>query len=135
MAASSRDLDGLALEYCRGGRIEVAQSILQQALPVKPDNLVTAARCLLVMEAAAPSFARSLVTRIGEYRRQVEHLSLRWWQADTMGDPNTPPEALFEVLGDEADVLVPTEFDSKVLVRARAGAPSRAEGAKRILRA
>jgi len=135
MAVSSRDLDELALDYARSGRLEVAQSILQQALPAKPDSLIVAARCLQAMEAAAPSFAGSLVSRIAEYRRQVEHLGLRWWQADTLGDPNTPPEALFEVLGDEADVLVPTEFDSKALVRARAGAPSRAEGAQRILNA
>lgn len=135
MAMSSTDLDALALEYFREGRVEVAQSIMQQALPVPPESLIVAARCLQAMEAASPSFASSLVTRIAEYRRRVEHLGLRWWQADTLGDPNTPPEALFEVLGDEADVLVPTEFDSKVLVRARSGAPSRAAGAQQILRA
>jgi ribonuclease HIII len=133
----SRKLDGLVLDYWLNGSgdPDLAKQILDQALPTAPKNLIVAARCLQVIEVLMPELPESLRRRETEYRGCVERLVSRWRQVDTIGDPNTPPAAIFEILGDDADALAPSQFDGTALARARSGAPSRADGAKRLLEA
>jgi ribonuclease HIII len=131
----SRKLDGLVLDYWLHGSGEpnLANQILDQALPTAPKNLIVAARCLQVIEVLMPDLPESLRRRETEYRARVERLARRWRQVDTIGDPNTPPAAIFEILGEDTAALAPSQFDSTTLANARTGARSRAEGARRLL--
>ncbi len=133
--AQSRQLDQLVMEH----RLQVptdtdnAVQLAVDAMSQPPEDLWVAARCLQLMDDVTELLAPSLLPRVEEFRRHVNKLAIRCRQADQLGDPDTPPAAIFGILGSAADHLPLTDFDAVALQAARVGVSSRAEGARRVI--
>jgi hypothetical protein len=90
-----------------------------------------AGRCLPVLRTLTNPGAWE--SRVDDFARHSARLAVRQHQVDQIGDLNTEPEAVFEILDSAADALDITTFDTEALRRARVGKPSRAAAAQAFL--
>jgi ribonuclease HIII len=135
MDADTRELAQRIQRYwVEGGRDRAqAQTIITAALHICPASVAPCAGALQVMEQYEHELSPALKDRIEGFREHLANLARRRAQIDMLGDLNTPPAALFEVLGDAADEVRLDRFDTGELHRVRVGAGSRARAAKALL--
>lgn len=129
------DLDQRLRQFwIEGGSDEgAAHALIQAALSQAPRSAVVAARCLQLMEEYSAALSGGWQTRVEDFRGHVGRLVARGRQVDKLGDVDTEPEAIFDILGDAADGMPIEQFDVDALRRSRIGANSRPEAAKRYL--
>jgi ribonuclease HIII len=99
-----------------------ASQIIQDALYEPPTSAKDAARALQIAHRGelAPAWERRVAD---ELEPHLNRLRLRLGQVDAIGDLNSEPSLLFEILGDEAEALQLEGFDSEALRVSRLGAP------------
>jgi ribonuclease HIII len=115
-----------------GGTDEATAAELRKlVLHESPSSALLAGRCLPVLDLLSASNAWA--ARIDDFRAQVTRLVRRCHQIDQLGDPNTEPEALFEILADAVDALSIEAFDPNALRQSRIGKPNRAAAAVAFL--
>lgn len=117
--AHTRDLDEHLSHYWLGGGddADLANNALSAILDEVPTSLFVGARALQLLQRQ--ELPPSLTPRIAVTEAAVSQLAHRARQIDALGDASTPAQALFQVLGDEADGLAVNEFDPVVLEKAR----------------
>jgi ribonuclease HIII len=125
--------DLLLQEYWRGGGTDTATAKELRSLvcATPPSDAVVAGRCLSVLRTLDNPGAWA--TRVEDFAGHTARLVRRQHQVDQIGDVDTDPEALFEILDDAADDLDIVSFDGEALRRARVGKPSRAAAALSFL--
>lgn len=116
-----------------GTNEEIAFDLRNAVLASQPSSALVAGRCLTVLETV-PATGR-WAERIEEFKHHTARLINRCHQIDQLGDLDTAPEAVFEILGDEVDGLDIDSFDPQALRRARIGKPHRAAAAGAFLEA
>src|SRR5690349_460151 len=116
-----------------GTNEEIAFDLRNAVLASQPSSALVAGRCLPVLETV-PATGR-WAERIEEFKHHTAQLINRRHQIDQLGDLDTAPEAVFEILGDEVDGLDIDSFDPQALRRARIGKPHRAAAAGAFLEA
>jgi ribonuclease HIII len=100
-----------------------ATTVIQAALAHPPLNPIVAARCLQVMEGQWSAVGEAWRKRIDdEYKPHVARLIARCQQLDKLGDDDTDPEAVFEILGEAVDDVPIEQLDAEALRQARRGA-------------
>jgi ribonuclease HIII len=112
-----------------------AGEIITAALEAFPPHGLLAARCLVVMEQRKTEISQGIRLRIEAFRDELRRLLVREAQLDALGDLDTPPEAIFEVLGEASTDLAPEAFDVEALHKARLGLQSRIHSAWAMLEA
>ncbi len=126
-------VDGLLQQFWRANAADEATTaeLRKLVLHEAPSSALLAGRCLplLDMLPASPGWA----ARIDEFRMHVARLVRRCHQIDQLGDQDTEPEALFEILANDVDALSIDAFDPRALRRSRIGKPSRAAAAAAFL--
>ncbi|MGI9102548.1 MAG: ribonuclease HIII [Terriglobales bacterium] len=132
MNDDSRELDQLIRTWWLGGRDEgILQEILERTLTCVPANLIPYTRALQILEAM--QFGQGVHERLKEARRLIENLRSRELQADSIGDVNNEPQALFAILSD-TDIEPLGSFDPEPLRKIRlAHQESRAKAAEAFL--
>ena len=111
----------------------LARSIAIEALSWEPTSLIVAARALEVLELAA--LHPNLRHQEERLRARVGVLVRRSRQLDNLGDSGTAPEALFQILGDEAEGVDLTNFSPEGLRVARQRGRNRVEAGWLFLQA
>lgn len=131
MKPDARELDQRVRDWCLGtSRDDVLlQQISERALTAEPTSLVPFARALRVLETRThPS---RIQKRIEELQVRLQNIRGRENQVDDLGNLDNEPQALFDILGDEAAAL--QGFDTERLRQARLSRSNRAESARALL--
>jgi ribonuclease HIII len=108
-----------------------AAELRKLVLHESPSSALLAGRCLPAL-AILPASA-AWAARIDGFRLYVARLVLRCHQIDQLGDQDTEPEALFEILAGDVDALSIEAFDPHALRQSRIGKPNRASAAAAFL--
>jgi ribonuclease HIII len=127
------EADLLVQKYWRDGGNDEATAKQLRALvcATSLSDVVVAGRSLGVLRTLSSPGAWE--SRVDDFAHHCARLALRQHQVDQIGDGNTEPEAVFEILANAADALDITTFDRGALRRARVGKPSRAAAARAFL--
>ncbi len=108
-----------------------AAELRKLVLHESPSSALLAGRCLPVLGILPASAAWAV--RIGDFRLHVARLVRRRHQIDQLGDQDTEPEAVFEILAGDVDALSIEAFDPHALRQSRIGKPNRAAAAAAFL--
>jgi ribonuclease HIII len=130
------ELDGLCRQYWQHRDTEARRAVTFQLLAAVceqlPNDAVTAGRCAAIL--ATQDVPAAWVDRLQPFNQRVLDLIARHRQIDALGDENTDPEAVFELLGDDIDDHFNMDsFDPDALRRARIGKANRAAAAEAFL--
>jgi ribonuclease HIII len=125
--------DQLVQQFWRsnGADEAIAAELRKLVLSEPPLSALLAGRCLPVLGVLPAS--NVWTARIDEFRTHVARLVQRCHQIDQLGDQDTVPEALFEILADDVDALSINAFDPQALRQSRIGKPTRAAAAAAFL--
>jgi ribonuclease HIII len=127
------EADLLVQKYWRDGGDDEATAKQLRALvcATSLSDVVAAGRSLGVLRTLSSPGAWE--SRVDDFAHHCARLALRQHQVDQIGDGNTEPEAVFEILANAADALDITTFDREALRRSRVGKPSRGTAARAFL--
>jgi ribonuclease HIII len=114
-----------------GGDDEIALQLRNAVLANPPSSALVAGRCLSVLDAVPKPGAWN--ARVTEFNQHAARLIRRCHQIDQLGDEDTTPETVFEILAEEVDGLEIDTFDRQALQQARIGRSSRAAAAEAFL--
>src|SRR5437762_3546962 len=97
------EADLLIQQYWRANGNEEATAKRLRALvcATPPSDVVVAGRCLAVLRIL--NSAGAWESRVDNFAHHCARLAVRQHQVDQIGDVNTEPEAVFEILGSAAD--------------------------------
>lgn len=125
MSPDDEAADLLQRYWAKGRDEDTAYALRSLACSTPPQRLPIAARCLTVVDTLRNS--QPWEVRIQEYREHVARLRQRVAQLDLLGDTNTDPQAVVEVLtADLIDGFDASSLDVDALRRSRLGKGSRA---------
>jgi ribonuclease HIII len=133
---SSADLDLLCQQFWRSGDAQERRTTVFQLMAAVcdhlPDEPVTAGRCATILATA--DLPGGWEERLEPFRQRLGDLIKRHRQIDALGDDNTEPEAVFDLLGDEINESLDLKaFDFAALRRVRLGKANRAAAADAFL--
>lgn len=132
MSADAQATQMLERYWQTGGEdTAVAKDLRGLVCTTPPGDAFVAGRCLPVLRALDNPGAWA--DRVDDYANHVARLVRRLHQIDQLGDPDTEPTAVFEILGDEADAVDMSSFDAERLTQSRMGKASRAAAARAFL--
>lgn len=119
MNQHDREINDLVAEFWREkeGASSAASQIRSRVLATPPGSAIVAGRALSVIKSLNQSPAWA--ARVEDFAVTTARLIERCHQIDKLGDPDTDPAAVFEVLGEDTADLGIESFDSDALRQAR----------------
>jgi ribonuclease HIII len=129
-----REIDQLVAQFWRekGVNADVAKQVRGRALGQPLTSAIVAGRALSVIIGSAQPNA--WIERIGNFKIHVAQLIERCHQVDKLGDTDTDPAAVFDVLGEDSADIEIDSFDVEKLRQVRLGR-SRPDAARAFLQA
>jgi len=134
MKQHDREIDDLVAEFWRekDRQSSAAGQIRSRVLANPLESAIVAGRALSVIKSINQSPAWA--ARVEEFEVATARLIQRCHQIDKLGDPDTDPAAVFEILGEDTADLGIESFDSDALRHARVDRP-RPDAARAFLHA
>jgi ribonuclease HIII len=123
MNQHDREIDDLVAQFWRGHRagLDVAREIRGRALAQPPASAIVAGRVGTILKGFDQPDAWK--ERIAAFETHTAHLIDRCHQIDQLGDTDTEPAAVFEILGEDTAGIDIETFDVDGLRKARLGKP------------
>jgi ribonuclease HIII len=121
MNQHDREIDQLVAQHWRerGANAAVAKQVRGRALGQPPMSAIVAGRALTVILSSPQPEAWA--ERVEEFKPRVAQLIERCHQVDKLGDTDTDPAAVFDILGDESAGIEIESFDVAKLRQVRLG--------------